>query len=225
MGPKDYTRAIIMRAEHGRGDRRAGAIAKRAGKESAAGYVRIIGGRWRSRRIAVPEASAIRPTPDRVRETLFNWLGPSLDGARCLDLFAGTGVLAFEALSRGAAHAVLVERDRRAADALGLARDTLSADAEILCTDALVWLERAALAEFDVVFVDPPYRDPVDSVLEAICAALPPDARIYLERDRNDEWPVSAACEWVRRATAGGVAFGLGRTLPPADSPSEKAHE
>jgi 16S rRNA (guanine966-N2)-methyltransferase len=99
----------------------------------------------------------LRPTPDRVRETLFNWLAPFIDGARCLDLFAGTGVLGFEALSRGARRAVLVERDRDLAAALEEQKARLGAEgAEIVWADALAWL-RASDEPFDIIFLDPPY--------------------------------------------------------------------
>lgn len=171
--------------------------------------MRIIGGAWRRRRIAIPEGVDLRPTPDRVRETLFNWLGAIPSGAVCLDLFAGTGALGFEALSRGAARAVLVERDREAADALERVRDELKAPAEIVCDDAMEYLARGG-GPFDLVFVDPPYAEPVEGVLDALRRWLRPAARIYLERERGDFWPEPDWLEWSRRGTAGGVAFGLG---------------
>jgi 16S rRNA (guanine966-N2)-methyltransferase len=121
------------------------------------GRVRIIGGRWRGRRLPVPAAPALRPTPDRVRETLFNWLAPIIDGARCLDCFAGTGALAFEALSRGAGHCVLVESDPGVARHLRAQAQRLGADdAEIHCADVRAWL-RGNAREFDIVFVDAPF--------------------------------------------------------------------
>lgn len=173
------------------------------------GFVRIIGGAWRRRRIALPRDVELRPTPDRVRETLFNWLAPVLPGADCLDLFAGTGALGFEALSRGAARAVLVERDARAAQALARLRADLGADAEIVCTDAESYLARGDLGRFDIAFVDPPFADPVDSLLMNLKPLLKPGARVYLERALDAPWPEPAGFEWLRRARAGAVAFGL----------------
>src|SRR3954462_9594035 len=113
--------------------------------------VRIIGGKWRSRLLKFPPAAELRPTPDRVRETLFNWLGQRLDGLACLDLFAGSGALGFEALSRGAARVVMVERDRVVASGLrDSARELGAAGAEVHEADALPWLARSRDA-FDVV--------------------------------------------------------------------------
>ncbi|MGD8341073.1 MAG: 16S rRNA (guanine(966)-N(2))-methyltransferase RsmD [Gammaproteobacteria bacterium] len=179
------------------------------GRSSQPGFVRIIGGAWRRRRIAVPEGLRIRPTPDRVRETLFNWLSPVLAGASCLDLFAGTGVLGFEALSRGAEHAVFVERNGRAAAALEALRDELEARAEIVHSDAADFLDRAHERSFDIVFVDPPYSTDVLPVIEALYPLLRSGAQVYLERERGDAWPELPGLVWSRRATAGGVDFGL----------------
>lgn len=173
------------------------------------GFVRIIGGAWRRRRIAIPAGTGIRPTPDRVRETVFNWLGPRLPGATCLDLYAGSGVLGFEALSRGAGRAVLVERDEAAVVAMQEVRRDLSANAEIIRADAADFLTRAESQHFDVAFVDPPYSEDVRPVLEALFPALGDGARVYLERDRGDPWPELPDLRWVRRATAGSVEFGL----------------
>src|SRR5512147_591697 len=109
------------------------------------GRVRIVGGRWRSRLLEVPERPGLRPTPDRVRETLFNWLGQRLDGCVCLDLFAGSGALGFEAASRGAARVVMVETDRAALAALRASRERLAAsEVEIVAGDALEYLVRAS---------------------------------------------------------------------------------
>ena len=184
-------------------------MAASRGNQPKPGFVRIIGGSWRRRRIAIAKDSSLRPTPDRVRETLFNWLDPVLDGARCLDLFAGTGCLGFEALSRGAAKAVFVERDSGAARALEAARQELEADAEIVCADAVAFLARPGVGPFDIVFVDPPYATAVAPVLEALLAVLASGARVYLERARRDSWPDLPRLAWTRRATAGAVDFGL----------------
>ena len=180
---------------------------KRSG--SRPGFVRIIGGEWRRRRIALPRDVELRPTPDRVRETLFNWLAPVLPGADCLDLFAGTGALGFEALSRGAARAVLVERDPRTAQALERLRSELVAAAEVVCEDAVDYLARADRGRFDIAFVDPPFAVPVDPVLTGLKPLLKPGARVYLERALDTPWPDVAGFDWQRRARAGAVAFGL----------------
>src|SRR4051794_19363664 len=123
------------------------------------GKVRIIGGRWRGTRLPVPASPGLRPSSDRVRETLFNWLMPVLAGARVVDVFAGTGALGLEAVSRGAAHAALVERDTALARSLRETVTRLSAQkaVEVAHGDALAWLARQAPASFDVAFVDPPF--------------------------------------------------------------------
>ncbi|HJV94446.1 MAG TPA: 16S rRNA (guanine(966)-N(2))-methyltransferase RsmD, partial [Albitalea sp.] len=125
-------------------------------KSSYPGRLRIIGGRWRGRRLEVPESEGLRPTPDRVRETLFNWLGRDLSGLACLDLFAGSGVLGFEAASRGAARVVMVERERETLEQLRANRAALDAlQVEIVPGDAFEYLARGG-ERFDVVFLDPP---------------------------------------------------------------------
>jgi len=147
------------------------------------GNIRIIGGRWRGTRLAVADAPGLRPTSDRVRETLFNWLEPMLPGARVLDLFAGSGALGLEAISRGAGEAFLVERDPALMQSLRQACERLQAEAvQVILADALQWLRLPVHGRFDLVFLDPPF----DSGLwrEAL-ALLPPwladDAWLYLE--------------------------------------------
>ena len=122
------------------------------------GKIRIIGGQWRGRKLAVPDRSGLRPTGDRVRETLFNWLQSNLVGARCLDLYAGTGALGLEAASRGAARVVMIERDRELADNLRqAAAQWPGADVvQVITGDALHWLTGCS-ESFDVVFIDPPF--------------------------------------------------------------------
>jgi len=187
-------------------------------KAAQRGSVRIIGGVWRRRRIAIPEGADLRPTPDRVRETLFNWLAPVLPGADCLDLYAGTGALAFEALSRGARHAVLVERQPRAVAALERLKRELDAPAGIVAADAAAFLRDWGRGPaFDIVFVDPPYAEPVGPVLDLLQGVLKPGARVYLERDRGKPWPETEGLEWTRRATAGAVAFGLAEARAALD--------
>ena len=190
-----------------------------AGKgRSRPGFVRIIGGRWRRHRIAIPSGTGLRPTPDRVRETLFNWLTPVLPGAVCLDLYAGTGVLGFEAVSRGARTAVLVESDATAAAGLAATREALAGGdgIELMRVDAASFIASAAAGRYDIVFIDPPYAVDVDAVFAGLPRLLRPGARVYLERGRNGPWPAPAGFEWLRRGTAGAVTYGLAALRPPA---------
>ncbi len=148
--------------------------------------VRIVGGAFRSRVIEFPDALGLRPTPDRVRETLFNWLGQTLPGKRCLDLFAGSGALGFEAASRGAESCTLVEMQRAAKLALEKNRELLQAtNVMIVGEDALQFLDRranAALPRFDIVFLDPPFAsDLLAAALKKIAPCLAPDGVIYAE--------------------------------------------
>jgi len=158
--------------------------------------------------IGVPASPDLRPTPDRVRETLFNWLGQDLSGQACLDLFAGSGALGFEAASRGAACVVMVERDRDALANLRASRDALAADrVEIVADDAFAYLAHAR-QRFDVVFLDPPFRQ---NALPAALAALPPHlnpgARVYVESAQ----PLQPQPPWgeLRRKRAGQVSYQL----------------
>lgn len=157
---------------------------KRPPAAGAPGRVRLIAGRWRGTRLAVPDAPGLRPTSDRVRETLFNWLMPVLPGARVLDLFAGSGALGLEAVSRGAAHATLIERD---ANLAGTLRETCARlpggeAVEIVHGDALAWLQQAHAAGYDIAFVDPPFAAGLwTSVLQRLPDALAADAWLYLE--------------------------------------------
>lgn len=144
--------------------------------------VRIIGGAFRRRVIRFPPAPGLRPTPDRVRETLFNWLGQELTGKRCLDLYAGSGALTLEAASRGAALAVAVDRDRKLIDALRATSSTLGATA----VEASVGDARGVVAserrEFDVIFLDPPFgEDPWTWLLPACANRLAEGGAIYAE--------------------------------------------
>jgi 16S rRNA (guanine966-N2)-methyltransferase len=148
------------------------------------GKIRIIGGRWRGTRLSVPASPGLRPSSDRARETLFNWLMPALPGARVIDAFAGTGALGLEAVSRGAAHAVLVERDPVLAQALRATVERLSAQqsVQVVQSDALTWLARQAPASFDLAFVDPPFEaDLWQATLEVLLPTLAPNAWVYVE--------------------------------------------
>ncbi len=148
------------------------------------GKVRIIGGRWRGTRLDVADAAGLRPSADRVRETLFNWLQPALPGARVLDLFAGSGALGLESLSRGAREALLVERDPKLADALQAAVSRLHADdeAKVIRADALAFLRVPLHGRFDVVFVDPPFAGNLwKGAVDALAPWLTAQAWLYLE--------------------------------------------
>ena len=149
----------------------------------AAGSVRIIGGEWRGTRLPVADRDGLRPTADRVRETLFNWLQPMLPGARVLDLFAGTGALGLEAVSRGAREAVLVERDPQLAEGLRQLAAKLPGGerVQVVCADALTWLQ-AARGGFDLVFLDPPFTgDLWVPALVGLDGRLADQAWLYVE--------------------------------------------
>lgn len=175
--------------------------------------VRIIGGLWKRSKLPVPDAPGLRPTPDRVRETLFNWLGPHLDGWRCLDAYAGTGALGFEAASRGAAEVTLVERDGRLAQALRATQQRLHAEAvKVEAGDALAWMARCAPDRFELVFIDPPFdADVFVPALQAAARVVVPDGFIYLEADRafTDEALLGPGLRLHRHGKAGAVHFHL----------------
>ena len=174
-------------------------------KPAKAGKIRIIGGEFRGRRIAVPDRPDLRPTPDRVRETLFNWLGQTLDGRSCLDLFAGSGALGFEAASRGAARVVMVEQDRAVFDLLRKTRDQIGArQVEVVREDAFAYLKKAQA--FDVVFLDPPFRQ---NALPAVFRQLKgaPGARVYAES--SEPFVPEAPWRELKRARAGQVSYQL----------------
>lgn len=185
-----------------------------------AGWLRIVGGRYRGRRLPIPDQPGLRPTPDRVRETLFNWLAPVLPGARCLDLFAGSGALGLEAASRGAGDVVLVERSEPVVRQLKANIAALGAESvHTVQADALRWLEREPPSPFDVVFLDPPFADALlGAACERLSAAawLAPGARVYLESAARSAFPdLPAGWEPLRERTAGQVRFGL--VLIPGD--------
>jgi 16S rRNA (guanine966-N2)-methyltransferase len=173
-----------------------------------ANRVRIIGGEWRGRVIRFPNVAGLRPTPDRVRETLFNWLGQELTGKRCLEPYAGTGVLSLEAISRGAALCVAVDRSRALADALRATAVTLGAAAlELHCADARRFLATEQRS-FDIVFLDPPFGEtPWDWLLPACASRLVPGGFLYAEAPRGIEPPLPLV-PW-RRDKAGQVHYHL----------------
>ncbi len=191
---------------------------KRGAAAEAGGRLRIVGGEWRRRVLRFPDAESLRPTPDRVRETLFNWLGQELSGLSCLDLFAGSGALGLEAASRGADRVVLVERAPGVAEALAANVRLLGAGGrvELVRQDALKFALSTPLA-FDVIFLDPPYRQ---GWIEKLCPLLPrlanPDAVVYAEA----ESPLDGIGDWrtVRRGQAGQVFYHLMRRESPQDA-------
>jgi 16S rRNA (guanine966-N2)-methyltransferase len=157
------------------------AVPQRA--HGAANRVRIIGGQYRRRLLDFPDSAGLRPTPDRVRETLFNWLGQDLPGWTCLDLFAGSGALGFEAASRGAGRVTMIERDKAALDALEKNRVALGASqVDILRADALAWLANDRVT-FDLVFVDPPFDSELaGTVLAELAPHLKSGGQVYVEQ-------------------------------------------
>ncbi len=176
--------------------------------------VRIIGGTWRSRLVSFPPRKDLRPTPDRVRETLFNWLGQDLTGKTCLDLFAGSGALGFEAASRGARRVVMVENDAEVFRAIVANREALAAGAvEAKKTDALEFL-RAGDGAYDVVFLDPPFKAGYWPRLAALLPPrLAPGALVYYESAERPELP--PGWEVHRQGHAGQVRYQLLKWGPP----------
>jgi len=178
------------------------------------GQVRIIGGQWRSRKLPVSDVEGLRPTTDRIKETVFNWLAPYLEGAHCLDLFAGSGGLSFEALSRYADSALLIEKDRGAAKQLQQNLATLRCDnAVVKNQDSLSLLTKPASQKFDVVFIDPPFRK---NLLEQSCQLLAQNdwlsenAVIYIEVESELSSP-KLPSHWrcIKDKQAGQVSFSL----------------
>ncbi|MGB5275729.1 MAG: 16S rRNA (guanine(966)-N(2))-methyltransferase RsmD [Gammaproteobacteria bacterium] len=175
--------------------------------------LRIIAGKWRSRKLVFPHQESLRPTPDRVRETLFNWLQAEIADSICLDLFAGSGALGFEAASRGARKVVMVEKNRQASSLLNQNRAMLEADnIELVTADALEWLNSNQQV-YDIVFLDPPYRA---ALLGRCCEILEngnnlaENAKIYIEQALGDE-AINIPAGWrcVRSGSAGQVSYKL----------------
>jgi 16S rRNA (guanine966-N2)-methyltransferase len=182
--------------------------------KSMPGRLRIVAGKWRSRLLPVIDVAGLRPTPERIRETLFNWLAAEIEGKRCLDLFAGSGALGFEALSRGAKSLVIIEKS---ADAVRLLRDNIAAlqahEARLLHEDALEFIRSATGEQFDIVFLDPPFADELLTDLCRLLAEsgmLAPGARIYLERERNQAQPeLPGGWRILKEKAAGNVHYSL----------------
>lgn len=181
--------------------------------------VRIIAGRWRGRRIRFGRDPLIRPTPDRVRETLFNWLQGRVVGAHCLDLFAGSGALGLEALSRGASSCTFVDSSAAAIEAIRASLDMLGGEAVVVQAQALAWLESSrpdaisGQGAFDVVFLDPPFgRGWMPAILGTLASGgwLKADARIYLECERIAGAPgLPSGWRLLRSKFAGEVGYHL----------------
>ena len=175
--------------------------------------VRLIGGQWKRSKLPVADAPGLRPTPDRVRETLFNWLGQDLSGWRCLDAFAGAGALGFEAASRGADQVVLLERDRRLAASLGESKLRLKAEQlRIEATDAMTWMARCPPASFELVFIDPPFDAKlIEPALALASRVVVPLGFVYVEAGQPLQPEAVAALGFRlhRQSRAGAVHFHL----------------
>ncbi len=191
-------------------------------RKGLAHEVRIIGGQWRRSKLPVADRPGLRPTPDRVRETLFNWLGQDLSGWRCVDAFAGSGALGFEAASRGAAEVVLLERDAELAASLQVTKQRLKADVvRIERADAIAWLARAQVGSFDLVLIDPPFDSPLAAqALPLATRLLPARGLIYLESRLVLPAPPEG---WVlhRQGRAGAVHFHLLRRASEVYTPGQ----
>lgn len=179
--------------------------------------VRIIGGQWRRSVLHFPDSIGLRPTPDRVRETLFNWLGQELNGQRCLDLFAGSGALGFEAASRGAEKVVLVEQSPLVRQALIANQERLKANGslEVHGGDALKIASKPQSPLFDVVFLDPPYHQGwLEKLAPLLGNLLRPEGALYVEAER----PLAELGQWqtVKDGKAGQVFYHLMRQPSPA---------
>lgn len=184
------------------------------GASSPPHELRIIGGQWKRSKLPVADAPGLRPTPDRVRETLFNWLGQNLEGWRCLDAFAGSGALGFEAASRGAAEVTLIERDTRLVRGLRAVQERLKADTvRIEAADALAWMARSAPERFELVFIDPPFdADLFVPALKAAVRVVVPGGFIYLEADHpfaDEAMLAELGLRLHRQGRAGAVHFHL----------------
>lgn len=191
------------------------AVAKTAAKKL--NTVRINAGLWRSRLIKFPDSEGLRPTPERVRQTVFNWLGQDLTGLRCLDLFAGTGVMGFEALSRGSTAVTLVEKSSLACAALQANKTLLNATAAtVLQHDAMQFLAQNT-QPFHLVFLDPPYNHGwLPKVLPLLAAHLHPDGTVYVEAEfaldeaeQASSQPFLVGWQVVKQSKAGNVFYHL----------------
>ena len=183
-------------------------------RKARPGRLRIVAGKWRSRLLDIADVPGLRPTSERVRETLFNWLTPTINGARCLDLFAGTGALGLEALSRGATLVVFVEKSRRAVRVIEKNARLLEArGASVVHADAIEFLRNAKPSSFDIIFLDPPFAE---DLLTDLCrligelGILAPGGRVYLEQDKNKpDVELPGGWKTINNKTAGQVRYSL----------------
>jgi 16S rRNA (guanine966-N2)-methyltransferase len=182
---------------------------------SQAGRLRIVAGNWRSRLLDIADVEGLRPTSERVRETLFNWLAPHIPGARCLDAYAGTGALGLEALSRGARSVLFLERSRRAAQQLRRNIELLDArGATVFEGDACNYLRNAAASQYDIAFLDPPFADDLH---EETCRLLSEKhlladgAHVYLELPKGHDVTLPQGWQILKDKTAGNVRYMLVR--------------
>jgi len=176
--------------------------------------LRIIAGLWRGRKLSFPDVDGLRPTGDRIRETLFNWLAPEIQGARCLDLFAGSGALGIEALSRGAIASVMIERDVKAASHLKANLEVLKAtNGRVLNSDVMELLRKGnSEAPYHIVFIDPPFQLNLwQGVIEALEAGhwLAENATIYIESGKDDHYHPPINWQLHRDKHAGAVSYRL----------------
>ena len=176
--------------------------------------VRIIAGKWRSRQLAFIPVEGLRPTGDRIRETLFNWLMPQIPGARCIDLFAGSGALCFEALSRGAKSCVAIEKNPHAATALKANKSKLCArDLTVICADTKTYLQQSKAEDsYHIVFLDPPFQGGLYSeIIQALCTGgwLAEGALIYCELPISEPCPAPQDWQLLKEKTAGKVRYCL----------------
>lgn len=186
----------------------------RGNNQTPMSQVRIIAGQWRGRKITFPDNQDIRPTPDRVRETLFNWLQWDLEGADCLDLFAGSGALGFEALSRGANKVTLIEKDSQVASNLKKNGHKLETKAcKLIQADAIHWLQTEPAHPQDIIFCDPPFgKELLRATTQAIEGKgwLKPHGLIYCEAEGDlDSWPVPQTWAYLKHKKAGQVQYAL----------------
>jgi 16S rRNA (guanine(966)-N(2))-methyltransferase RsmD len=185
--------------------------------------VRIIGGQYKRTKLSVADKPGLRPTPDRVRETLFNWLGQDLSGWRCLDAFAGTGALGFEAASRGAAQVLLVEQDAALVVQLKRVQAQLKADAvQVVRGDAVAALRHAPAGSLDLIFLDPPFdSDVFEAAVQAAAPALAAAGFLYLEAPRrwSDEQLQALGLQLHRLLKAGMVHAHLLQRIEPLAAP------
>lgn len=176
--------------------------------------IRIIAGSLRSRQIIIPDETLVRPTPNRIRETLFNWLREDIMNATCLDLFAGSGALGFEALSRGAKNVTFIEKDNRTLKNIKQNSEMLNITyATFIQNDALTWLKKSSQNRFDIIFLDPPYAENlIVPCLELTVTQqlLAPGAKIYIEHNQPlDEMIFPESLTLLKNQKAGKVYYGL----------------